>query len=306
MDLAPSIKVELRVITPRVAQELLEHNSRNRNLTVNRTRQCADAMRRGEWMFNGDAIRVCDDGTLLDGQHRLAAVIESGIPQVFLIVSGLPAAAQETMDIGKKRSIADSLKLRGETHVHVLAAVGRLVHAYETRQTFRAPTIPPTPQQVLATIDRHPGTREAIRKSRSVAVNTTLTNSVAGACYYLFSRVDAADCEVFFNRLAMGSELLPTSPIFLLRRRFTMPQNSTVRTLSAGVQGALMIKAWNAWRAGEERSLLAWKPGGAMQEKFPVIDGLTPEVLGNGSAQQASGAHNGNGAGSIVPEGAER
>ena len=37
-----------------------------------------------------------------------------------------------------------------------------------------------------------------------------------------------------------------------------------------GFAGPLVIKAWNAYRNGDELRLLRFKPGGANPEKFPM------------------------------------
>jgi hypothetical protein len=270
---APAITTDIREIGPGEAAELLSQNTHNRKLRPRLVEQLAGAMARDEWVFNGDAVRIADSGVLLDGQHRLAAVVRSGRAQRFLVISGLSDAAQETMDTGAKRSIGDMLKLRGESDVNRLAAVVRLVWHYERRQTFRSPLVPPTQQQMIACLEQHPETREAVRQTRPVLTNTQLSGGPAGACYYLFSRVDPTDAEVFFTRFAMGTELVPGSPIHLLRRRFLEPRPQG--KLSPVTQGALVIKAFNAWRRGDEqRSFLRWAAGGSIPEKFPVVEGL--------------------------------
>ncbi len=49
----------------------------------------ANAMKSGEWKYNGESIKVCTDGSLLDGQHRLEACIESGVTFDTLLVTNL-------------------------------------------------------------------------------------------------------------------------------------------------------------------------------------------------------------------------
>lgn len=47
------------------------------------------------------------DGALIDGQHRLSAIIEAGMPADLLVVRGLPNNAFMAIDNGIKRSMAD-------------------------------------------------------------------------------------------------------------------------------------------------------------------------------------------------------
>lgn len=269
------IDTEIREISPAEAQEMLDANTHNRKLRASRVDSLAFAMINGEWTFNGDAIRIGESGRLLDGQHRLAALIQSETTQQFLVISGLPDATQETMDTGAKRTVADMMKLRGETDVNRLAAATRLVLLYETLGTMRNPKIQATPQQVLACLDRHPGIRAANAAVRPVQKNMRFATGPSASCYYLMSLVDPAETEVFFTRLGQGTELAPRSPIHALRRRFTAPSNA--HSIPSHFQAALCIKAWNMWRLGEETDHIRYKPGGTLAEKFPKIDGL---VLG--------------------------
>lgn len=274
------VVVEVRTVDPGEASELLAKNTHNRKQRDRRVEELAGAMLRGEWKFNGDAIRVGQSGTLLDGQHRLAAIVRSGKSQQFVVITGLPDSVQETMDSGAKRSAADALKLRGEKDVFRLAACARLVRAYEDRETFRNPFVQYTAQQVLATVDKHPGIRESVRRADQVRVHTQIPHSVASACHYLFSLVDPVDTEVFYTRLVQGTDLSPVDPIHALRRQFTMHRPKGTR-ISSLVIGALVIKSFNYWRAGAEVKHLVYRPGGATAEKFPTVDGLTvgPEGL---------------------------
>ncbi|MDP2620568.1 MAG: hypothetical protein Q8P46_10395, partial [Hyphomicrobiales bacterium] len=68
-------------ITPELAREWLEKtNRKNRPLSELKWTAYAVDMLEGRWQYNGDAIRFGSDGVLLDGQHRLMACVEAGIP----------------------------------------------------------------------------------------------------------------------------------------------------------------------------------------------------------------------------------
>lgn len=277
-------QVEVREIGPEEASALLlESNTHNRALNSRRVDGFAGAMARGEWEFNGDAVRISESGVLQDGQHRLAAVVQSGIARTFVVVSGLPDSAQETMDLGSKRSVSDVLKLRGEQNCPALAAGLRLLYWYEKRRSFRKEIIAPSPQQLLGVLNRHPGMRESVRQARHVSSNTHLMQSVVTACHYLFMQVDVTDATEFFARLTSGTFLAPSDPIHALRRQFT--RTNKPGRVPLVIQGALVIKAWNLWRGGHSVTNLYWRPGGATRESFPEIDGLDwPPLSGDSNA----------------------
>lgn len=71
--------VENVTITPQVAQMMLEHNTHNRNLTESRAQAYARDMASGNWRYTGEGIKFGPDGTLLDGQTRLRAIVLSGV-----------------------------------------------------------------------------------------------------------------------------------------------------------------------------------------------------------------------------------
>jgi len=125
------MKVSMETITPARAMELLEHNTRNRHLRAALVSQYAADMKAGRWMETHQGIAVNCDGTLLDGQHRLAAIIESGTTQRMLVASGVPSESQLAMDDHAKRSANDALTLdRGELVTATDVAIVRGVSMY--------------------------------------------------------------------------------------------------------------------------------------------------------------------------------
>ena len=65
-------------VTPSLAEEWLKSNSFNRKISKATVRRYADDMKAGNWNLNHQGIAFDNDGVLVDGQHRLVAVIESG------------------------------------------------------------------------------------------------------------------------------------------------------------------------------------------------------------------------------------
>ena len=107
------MKIEIKIInvTPEFAGELLKQNFNNRTLSKAKVKEYAEAMRRGRWTENNDAICIFEDGTLANGQHRLHAVIESGKTIPMTIKFNVPKDA--VFDRGRKRSLGDNLIMQG-------------------------------------------------------------------------------------------------------------------------------------------------------------------------------------------------
>lgn len=256
-------------ITPDKAREMLAYNTHNRNLRGRVVAAYAEDMRMGGWAEDGQSVKFAADGALLDGQHRLAAVIEADVPVRMLVVRNLPNEAQENMDTQAKRTFGDVLKLRGEDRFIALAAAARRVHLWETG--FRkkgSGQISPTNRQMLQTLDKYPWLRSTVSVSESVRQHVPIHGSILALCHWLFVQIDADDCNHFFSRLADGVNLAEGDPIHVLRRT-VFKENTDRSRIADTVLLAYVIKAWNAFREGRKISILRYRPGGANPEAFP-------------------------------------
>lgn len=102
-------------ITPKQAEKYLAFNTCNRSVRKSLVSQYARDMKNGEWKLTHQGIAFDRDGVLLDGQHRLLAIIESGVTVHMLVVRGVESKHQLFMDDHAKRSAGDALTLaRGE------------------------------------------------------------------------------------------------------------------------------------------------------------------------------------------------
>jgi hypothetical protein len=120
------MKISMETITPARAEEILAGNTRNRHLRSTLVSQYASDMVAGRWKETHQGIAINCDGTLLDGQHRLAAIVQSNTTQRMLVATGVPSESQVAMDDHAKRAAHDSLTLdRGETVTATDVAVAR-------------------------------------------------------------------------------------------------------------------------------------------------------------------------------------
>jgi hypothetical protein len=82
----PQIEVEIVAVTPAMAVEMLKKDSETRLMNEKRIKQYAREMKAGRWVLNGSTIAIAEDGSLIDGRHRLWAVFDADIPVTLLIV----------------------------------------------------------------------------------------------------------------------------------------------------------------------------------------------------------------------------
>lgn len=99
-------------ITPEIAQFLLDHhNKHNRPVKATRIDQYAMELKLGLWKYNGERILFDSDGQLLSGQHRLLAIVKSGVSMKVDIKFGLDPGVRDTIDTGAVRSTTDVRRL---------------------------------------------------------------------------------------------------------------------------------------------------------------------------------------------------
>jgi hypothetical protein len=101
-------------VTPEIAQGILDNlNDNNRPISENKVDEYAIVMNNGAWGIGESNICISNTYRLLNGQHRLAAVIRHGKPVGFTIMFGLTNAEFLNMDAGKKRTVAQKLVIGG-------------------------------------------------------------------------------------------------------------------------------------------------------------------------------------------------
>lgn len=110
-----SIVAEMCFVTPPAALALLEKNTHNRKLSEATVGKYAEEIKSGQWLPVPQGIGLDDQPieTLMDGQHRLAAIVKANEGAWLLIVRNLPAAAQEKIDRQKRRVLAEAFALSG-------------------------------------------------------------------------------------------------------------------------------------------------------------------------------------------------
>ena len=112
MSKRPLIHSKIQVVTPEQATAWLENNYiGNRKVNTRRIQQWVGAMERGEWRITGQGLIFDWDGFLLNGQHRLRAVVELGKPVEFYCTFNEDPENFKIMDSGLPRSMKDRTKL---------------------------------------------------------------------------------------------------------------------------------------------------------------------------------------------------
>jgi hypothetical protein len=270
------LKMSTLEVGPEVAQKLLDTMSDNRPLSQSNLEKIVAAMRGGRWHHDGTPLRFNADGQLIDGQHRLTAIIETGMTTTFFVVHNVPDAAMTTLDTGRSRSPGDILKIHDPevTDVTQVASVSSMILRWNLGvrgQSLTRSRVENDSLVILYDSDKE-NLVEAGRVGRRVNRGLRGGSATAfGVADYFFRQLDEADTLFFWDRLVSGDKLEKGDPIYALREliRRDALRGSTRDRLRADVVLALTIKSWNAYREGREIHSLMFRAGGASPEIYP-------------------------------------
>jgi len=249
--------VRIEVVTPKLAKEWLSTVRHNRPVSARTVLDYATDMLAGDWPQTGDPIRFSDAGELLDGQHRLSAVIRANMAFPMVVVGGLDKGSVLYIDQCKRRSAGDSLALSDDPpeNAALLAGAAGWVHRYEGHDLTGVKCHSSTqgPRLAVDTVERHPALVVACHEqANNKWTHGIIRPSMVVALYYLMGRVNAEEAREFWQRVKTGTGLTISDPEYLLRERLMRNaaayQQNKLRPYAVAM---MCIRAWNARRAGK-------------------------------------------------------
>jgi hypothetical protein len=266
-----SITVEEVTITPEMAVDYLEANKHNRPLSDLHVGRLTRQITEGKWIFNGDAIKFSASGDVLDGQHRLWAIIYAKIAVRTLVVRGIDDKAFATIDtLRKARTAADMLYLRGMAKYRNVAA-GALQwlvryekgnieewkkHENRVENADVEKIFAETPQIVHAA-------------ERGAQLRSIYNASVLAFLFHVMSQQNEAIAARMMATLNNATKAAQDDPFFLLRTYMT-DRNKQPRDPLEAI--ALAFKAANAVHRHRKLQALLWRRQGVVPEPFPLLE----------------------------------
>ena len=246
------ILAEVMTVTPRDASEWLKCNKNNRPVRRRHIEFLAREILSGNWQVNGQAIIIADNDEILDGQHRLFAIIEAGKSIRTMVVYGISKEAFKTIDTGALRTGADALSLHfhdvGPTVIKAVSTAVQWVSGLERASLSNKAKMSNT--DVIEYVKGHPS---IIRCAETIFTYPKETRPLPVGCgtalLEVFSRKNQEAAATFVKNLCTGEDLVRTDPEFILRAAF-IKDATRVRKLPASVKMRMVIKGWNWIRRG--------------------------------------------------------
>ena len=236
----------IEMVSPETAGDWLRYNKENRPISSTWVRRYANEIKSGRWGINNDAIAFDEHGNLLNGQHRLLAIIEANTPVRCLILRGIPAEAFLTMDIGKRRTFADYLTMDGQANSAMLQSALAWLYKFEHETT--STLVRPSYIEMKALLEAHPDIVDSVQAMSTWKIPGA--PSLYAALHYLFARAAGEEAaDEFWERVNSGVGLEAGDPRLKLRERLHVLARSATKPRTSELAG-MAIRAWNAWRAG--------------------------------------------------------
>lgn len=132
------MKTEIVTVTPEQAAAWLLTSTPNRHRSDGLVSKYAEDMKAGRWVTTHQGIAFNGHGDLIDGQHRLAAIVKAGVPVKFQVSREVSAEARRFIDIGRPRSLPDIWRMESRfpniQNLNLLAATARRMLAGMVRR----------------------------------------------------------------------------------------------------------------------------------------------------------------------------
>jgi hypothetical protein len=260
------------LVTPALASEWLKRNINNRPLSQANVGGLADDILNGRWVDNGETVKLDWNGNLIDGQHRLTAVVRAGVAVTMLVVEGLDPRSQMTVDVGRPRSVGQQLELSGVPQGARMAAVGAALWRYKKyphlvwtggMNLSKAGQMEWTTRHLGAI---RVGVLTGVAAHRATGVPQTAYGAVAA-----LALLEGLDDEftAFHEGFVTGANLPDGDPRLALRRWSTQrrPKGNWDTQMTMGVT----IKAYNAWGAGRTGKVMTFR-----RDELPMPKLATP------------------------------
>ena len=253
---------KIKEITPAEAKDLLQRNNHNRPLSRATVKRYAEAMERGEWKLVGDAIVIDSNGDLRNGQHRLEAVVMSGVPCTFTILENADPDSFVNYDCGHRRTPSQIFAMEDIPNYCAVSSIVHKVMSLRDGNTVNSGMRSrKTNQQILDEYNTDPaGYRGAQHlAARLYTTSASFGQSKLGAyAYYLHHDLGHPSQRVveFFEQ-AFSRETSPNIMLNNFRNRILDDMYSQ-KKLTPMARHALLVKCWNAYISGKTLKVLKW------------------------------------------------
>lgn len=264
------------MISPAKAKVLLDASGfKNRPINTRRLRLYAEEMRNGDWKENGESIIIGADGSIVDGQHRLQALILADKTIGFIVVRNVNPNVFDTIDSGRNRSGADTYAVAGvpKYHKDLASSLPLLDEFFKCKGVaFRTDGLCVRNEahfkrvKYLDLLQKYPDFIDSVSfihsRSKSRVLQPRTLHSVL---HYLFGLSNPVLRDKFYEKFVELEFETPDCPVKQLRK--LVDKDYGAYRNSPRAKAALWIKTWNAFKL-KRSVVLKWSNE---HHEFPEI-----------------------------------
>ena len=252
-------KFEVMDITPDMAKKILAHrNKNNRPIRYTHLEKLSEAIEKGEWKVTNQGIAFDADGNLIDGQHRLAAILQTRQTVKMMVATNMDAGIFDVVDTGSKRSTGDALDILGSEHGRCVSAALKIYicyHKFPEKAWSGAAIQQPSTSDVIAIYkDRQDEIEALLSVIKKKHKNFKCFSQSLGLCLSLLL-LDAGWSDVqiweFWDCVTLGANLSSDSVVLSFRNQLSDP---FFRKRHYGTQRYMLnafIKCFNSYITNE-------------------------------------------------------
>jgi len=251
-------------ITPKMAAKWLkECNQINRPLSKLVVAKYAKAMSEGQWRLTHQGIAFAGD-RLLDGQHRLAAVVRCGAPVTMMVARGCDEDTFPHIDNLPPRDASDLIEIQckrdgGVQHnLKKVTATVSMMTRFQPDGVWLVGGHNPSRDHVFAAYSKLRARPDWTTIEAAASAGGYRAAGCSGHAMWSAIRVVATlavgkpKADDFFDRTSDGANLPTRDPRLALRTRLLDNRTATARKMTKEGEVGAIVRAWNAYYTGRE------------------------------------------------------
>ena len=245
----PSICVS--EITPELARQWLTLNVSNRAESPVHIKKLEGYIRDGLWRMTGDPIRFSKAGKLIDGQHRLQAILNSGMAVQCVVMRDLENDIFDVLDSGKARGKTDVLFVEYGLPMEVCkvlsSSVGAAIDYQQQQYGFGAKS---GKAEMREFVKANPSIICSAQYAQKLPHQTPVPKSIAAFFHFYAARRSEVDAERFMERFMVGA-VEGSNDNLLHLRNLCMNGRANRRLVGRAEVIGRLIRIWNAEQRGQ-------------------------------------------------------
>lgn len=176
------IVIQKMLVTPTIAKGWLAQDNQNYRVPDEHVIDgLARAMSAGEWKLTPQGISFDPEGLLIDGQHRLYAIVKSGVSVWMFVAFNVPKETELVIDNNKPRRFRDHAKYQGLWYRESAIALAKVMNNPKTL-TYNPIRLQPFEQ--LELVNRFKTGIEFVLHYKTRYVRAAVLAPIAMAHYY--------------------------------------------------------------------------------------------------------------------------